>query len=123
MLALCPSLLHSPAGQADTPVLVFLCSPRMRTYQEMQQSGIFFSDIPLHDMSADYLLLAEQRKAEADLKEKYERLNLELKVSHITPSACQFMLLTFHCISRHISFLVLKLVCSSEQLVQSWYAH
>ena len=31
-------------------------------------------------MAADYLLLAEQRKAEADLMEKYERLSVELKV-------------------------------------------
>lgn len=83
MHKLTPALLlvaGSSPGAAAINVVVFLCSPRMRTYQEMQQSGIFFSDIPLHDMSADYLLLAEQRKADADMMEKYERLSLELKV-------------------------------------------
>eukprot|EP00878_Enallax_costatus_P026891 GHUV01028902.1.p1 GENE.GHUV01028902.1~~GHUV01028902.1.p1 ORF type:complete len:767 (+),score=239.67 GHUV01028902.1:298-2598(+) len=82
MLPISLQLPGSPPGSAATPVIVFLCSPRLRTYQEMQQSGIFFSDIPVHDMSADYLLLAEQRKAEADLVEKYERLSKELKVAN-----------------------------------------
>jgi guanylate cyclase soluble subunit beta len=61
-------------------VLVFLASPRLRSLLEMQQSHIYLSDIPLHDMTSDYILLAEQRHAEADLKEKYEKLTVELKV-------------------------------------------
>lgn len=42
---------------------------------------MYLSDIPRYDLSSDYILLAEQRQAEADLKEKYERLTLELQVS------------------------------------------
>lgn len=37
------------------------------------------ADIPLHDMSRDFVLLAEQRQAEADLKERFEKLSIELK--------------------------------------------
>lgn len=79
---LCPALVPagSPPGSPPLPVLVFLASPRMRDLAEMQGSRVFLSDIPTHDMTADYILLAEQRHAEADLKEKYERLTVELKV-------------------------------------------
>lgn len=41
---------------------------------------MYLSDIPRYDLSSDYILLAEQRQAEADLKDKYERLTLELQV-------------------------------------------
>jgi guanylate cyclase soluble subunit beta len=46
----------------------------------LQASGVYLSDIPRYDLSSDYILLAEQRQAEADLKEKYERLSVELQV-------------------------------------------
>jgi guanylate cyclase soluble subunit beta len=78
-----PGLLPLAGSAPDappTPVLVFLASPRVRSLLEMQQSSIYLSDIPLHDMTSDYILLAEQRHAEADLKEKYEKLTVELKV-------------------------------------------
>jgi hypothetical protein len=45
-----------------------------------QASAVFLSDIPRYDLSSDYILLAEQRQAEADLKDKFERLTLELQV-------------------------------------------
>jgi guanylate cyclase soluble subunit beta len=41
---------------------------------------VYLSDIPRYDLSSDYILLAEQRQAEADLKDKFERLTLELQV-------------------------------------------
>ena len=74
------TVLQGDQPGEEVPVMIFLASPRVRTLQEMQQGALYFSDIPLHDMSADYILLAEQRHAEADLKERYERLTNELKV-------------------------------------------
>lgn len=74
LLACCP-VTHCPRD-----VLLFLASPRCRDLQEMQVQGLFLSDIPLHDMSQDFILLAEQLAAEADLKERYERLSLDLRV-------------------------------------------
>ena len=38
----------------------------------IQRHGLFFSDFPAHDMTRDFVLLAEQRKAEAGLKERFE---------------------------------------------------
>ncbi len=62
------------------PVMLFLGSPRLANLDEMLKVGLFLSDIPLHDLSRDFVLLAEQRQAEADLKEKFEKLTLDLKV-------------------------------------------
>jgi hypothetical protein len=42
--------------------LLFLGSPRCGGLSEMQAQRLFLSDIPLHDMSAAYILLAEQRQ-------------------------------------------------------------
>lgn len=49
---------------------------------------MYLSDIPRYDLSSDYILLAEQRQAEADLKEKYERLTLELQVGVLCVLSC-----------------------------------
>jgi guanylate cyclase soluble subunit beta len=46
----------------------------------MAAQRLYLSDIPAHDMTTDYLLLAEQRKADAEMKDKYERMAVELKV-------------------------------------------
>ena len=62
------------------PVLLYLASPRCSSLQEMQKQNLYLSDIPVYDMSADYILLAEQRQAEANLKEKFEKLTVELTV-------------------------------------------
>ncbi|EFJ46683.1 guanylyl and adenylyl cyclase family member [Volvox carteri f. nagariensis] len=94
------------------PVLLFLGSPRVANLEEMSVHGIFLSDIPLHDMSRDFVLLAEQRqasllgllsflelglfcagllycfirvwgfRAEADLKERFEKMAVELRVAN-----------------------------------------
>ncbi|KAF8066284.1 Gucy1b1 [Scenedesmus sp. PABB004] len=77
-----PTEVTLPGASSPCRVLVFLGSPRVRGLGEMQASGVFLSDIPLHDISADYILLAEQRAAEADLKDKYERLTLELQAAN-----------------------------------------
>ncbi len=72
---------HTLAGcPVPRPVLLFMGSPRCANLSEMISTGLFLSDIPLHDLSRDFVLLAEQRQAEADLKEKFEKLTLDLKV-------------------------------------------
>ena len=50
----------------------FMGSPRFSGLDELRMHDLYLSDFPTHDMAADFVLLAEQRKAEADLKEKYE---------------------------------------------------
>ncbi|KXZ51386.1 hypothetical protein GPECTOR_12g348 [Gonium pectorale] len=64
------------------PALLFLGSPRVANLEEMSTHGLYLSDIPLHDMSRDFVLLAEQRQAEADLKERFEKMAVELRLAN-----------------------------------------
>jgi hypothetical protein len=65
----------------------------------LQASGVYLSDIPRYDLSSDYILLAEQRQAEADLKDKYERLTLELQVLGAVASTTLLVSSYFVCFS------------------------
>ena len=58
--------------------LLFLGSPRCANLEDLQNQGLYLSDIPLHDLSRDFVLLAEQRAAEAGLKERFEAQSVEL---------------------------------------------
>jgi hypothetical protein len=49
-------------GAAPVRGLLFLGSPRCGGLSEMQAQRLYLSDIPLHDNSAAYILLAEQRQ-------------------------------------------------------------
>ena len=59
---------------------LFLGSPWLAGLAGMRQHGICISDIARHDSTRDFVLLAEQRHAETQLKERLETLTLELKV-------------------------------------------
>ncbi|GLI65462.1 hypothetical protein VaNZ11_008812 [Volvox africanus] len=59
--------------------LLFMGTARLSGLDDMRHHRLFLSDIPLHDLNRDFVLLAEQRQAEAQLKERFEALTLELK--------------------------------------------
>lgn len=52
------------------PAILFMGSPRCANLDELLSKGLHLSDFPLHDMGRDFVLLAEQRAAEAELKDK-----------------------------------------------------
>lgn len=60
------------AGDAPVEVLLFVGSPRVTTLDELLRAGLYLEDIPLHDMSSDFVVLAEQRGLEAAAKERLE---------------------------------------------------
>jgi len=72
--------LAGPPGSSPVSVLMFLASPRCAGLDDMHAKGLFMSDIPLHDVSSDFILLTEHNSAELNLKERYEKLSVELKV-------------------------------------------
>ena len=59
--------------------LLFIGSPRCSNLDELKASNLFLSDLPLYDMSRDFILLAEQRSIEMELKEKLEKMTLDLR--------------------------------------------
>ncbi|KXZ49678.1 hypothetical protein GPECTOR_20g535 [Gonium pectorale] len=69
-------------GDDGRPALLFLGSPVVADLEHMTSHGLYLYDIPLHDMSRDLVLLAEQRQAEAELRERYEKLATELQAAN-----------------------------------------
>jgi len=59
--------------------ILFMGSPRCGNLSELLDNGLHLADFPLHDMGRDFVLLAEQRAAEAELKAKYETLANEYR--------------------------------------------
>lgn len=69
------------SGDGAPPVgLLFMGSVRLEGLEAMRQAGLYVSDIPLHDLNRDFVLAAAQVAAEAQLRERYEALSLELQV-------------------------------------------
>ncbi|GLC33173.1 hypothetical protein PLESTB_000362800 [Pleodorina starrii] len=78
----CPHHAAATAGVSRASCedgLLFMGTARLAGLDEMRDQRLFLSDIPLHDLNRDFVLLAEQRSAEAQLKERFEALTLELK--------------------------------------------
>jgi len=71
----------TPPGAAPGGALLLLASPRLSSLDDLQRHGLFLSDMPLHDMGRDYVLLAEQRSADIDLKDRYELSLRELSIA------------------------------------------
>ncbi len=57
-----------------------ICADRWRLQPSSQACGLYVSDLPLFDNSREMLLMAEQRAAEAALKDTFERLSAQLEV-------------------------------------------
>jgi hypothetical protein len=75
----CVSLKGQIFHKAADETLLFIGTPRCSNLDELKVSSLYISDFPLHDMSRDFLLLAEQRSIEVELKEKLEALTLDLR--------------------------------------------
>nr|XP_023697216.1 guanylate cyclase soluble subunit beta-2-like [Paramormyrops kingsleyae] len=60
--------------------MVYLCSPKLRSLQELEKRGLHISDIAPHDMTRDLILLNQQRLAEIELSNQLERKKEELRV-------------------------------------------
>jgi guanylate cyclase soluble subunit beta len=66
--------------QEGAPIL-FLCSPRVKSVEELQHQGLYLSDIPIHDVTRDLLLLNRHFQVEmsiaAELEETKNALELQ----------------------------------------------
>lgn len=60
--------------------MVYLCSPKLRSLQELEKRGLHISDIAPHDTTRDLILLNQQRLAEIELSNQLERKKEELRV-------------------------------------------
>uniref|UniRef100_UPI00358EB1DB guanylate cyclase soluble subunit beta-2-like n=1 Tax=Myxine glutinosa TaxID=7769 RepID=UPI00358EB1DB len=65
----------------DNPTRVlFICSPKLRSVQELEVCGLHLSDLAPHDATRDLVLLNQQRLAEIHLAAELERREQELRI-------------------------------------------
>uniref|UniRef100_F7FK82 guanylate cyclase n=1 Tax=Monodelphis domestica TaxID=13616 RepID=F7FK82_MONDO len=60
--------------------MIYLCSPKLRSLQELEERNMHISDIARHDTTRDLILLNQQRLAEIELSNQLERKKEELRI-------------------------------------------
>ena len=65
---------------AERDMMLFVCSPNVANLDDLNNTGLFLSDIPLHDATRDLVLLSEQFEAEYKVQEKLTKLTEQLNV-------------------------------------------
>lgn len=58
----------------DIDCILFLGSPLIQSLEELNDRGLYISDIPIHDAVRDIILVGEQTKAQEGLKFRMEKL-------------------------------------------------
>lgn len=53
--------------------MMYMCSPKLRSLQELQDAGLHLADLAQHDVTRDLVLLNQQRLAEMELTNQLER--------------------------------------------------
>ncbi|XP_069495611.1 guanylate cyclase soluble subunit beta-2-like [Ambystoma mexicanum] len=64
----------------STQCMLYICSPKLRSLQELEERKMHISDIAQHDMTRDLILLNQQRLAEIELSNQLERKKEELRI-------------------------------------------
>lgn len=72
----CLPLHPGTACPATRPALLLLLAPRAAGLDDLTAHKLYLSDLPLHGQGRDFVLLAEQRLAEAGLKVRSEQPNI-----------------------------------------------
>uniref|UniRef100_A0A8D0GNM2 guanylate cyclase n=1 Tax=Sphenodon punctatus TaxID=8508 RepID=A0A8D0GNM2_SPHPU len=60
--------------------MIYLCSPKLRSLEELEEQNMHISDIAQHDTTRDLILLNQQRLAEIELSNQLERKKEELQI-------------------------------------------
>ncbi|CAI5769453.1 guanylate cyclase soluble subunit beta-2-like [Podarcis lilfordi] len=60
--------------------MMYLCSPKLRSLEELEEQGMHLSDIAQHDTTRDLILFNQQRLAEIELSNQLERKKEELRI-------------------------------------------
>ncbi|XP_040278365.1 guanylate cyclase soluble subunit beta-2-like [Bufo bufo] len=60
--------------------MIYMCSPKLRSLQELEDRNMHISDIAKHDATRDLILLNHQRLAEIELSNQLERKKEELRI-------------------------------------------
>ncbi|XP_033979969.1 guanylate cyclase soluble subunit beta-2 [Trematomus bernacchii] len=85
--------------------MLYLCSPKLRSLQELQDVGLHLADLAQHDVTRDLVLLNQQRLAEMELTNQLERKKEELRVlsRHLEAEKEKTDTLLYAMLPRHIA--------------------
>lgn len=62
--------------------MLLLLNPLLASLADMTSHRLYLNDLPLHGLGRDFVLLAEQRHAEAGLRERFEKLHADMQVAN-----------------------------------------
>ena len=68
-------MVHLP--ESDT--ILFLCSPRVKKFQDLESSGLYLSDIPLHDATRGLFVMGQVAESEFVNSVRLEELVIQLQ--------------------------------------------
>ncbi|XP_053131744.1 guanylate cyclase soluble subunit beta-2-like [Hemicordylus capensis] len=60
--------------------MMYMCSPKLRSLEELEEQQMHLSDIAQHDTTRDLILFNQQRLAEIELSNQLERKKEELRI-------------------------------------------
>uniref|UniRef100_UPI0037E9A556 guanylate cyclase soluble subunit beta-2 n=1 Tax=Semicossyphus pulcher TaxID=241346 RepID=UPI0037E9A556 len=85
--------------------MLYLCSPKLRSLQELQDVGLHLADLAQHDVTRDLVLLNQQRLAEMELTNQLERKKEELRIlsRHLEAEKQKTETLLYAMLPRHIA--------------------
>ncbi|KAK2856698.1 hypothetical protein Q5P01_005433 [Channa striata] len=85
--------------------MLYLCSPKLRSLQELRDVGLHLADLAQHDVTRDLVLLNQQRLAEMELTNQLERKKEELRIlsHHLEAEKEKTETLLYAMLPRHIA--------------------
>ncbi|KAM4602140.1 guanylate cyclase soluble subunit beta-2-like [Polymixia lowei] len=85
--------------------MLYLCSPKLRSLQELEERGLHLADIAQHDATRDLILLNQQRLAEMELTNQLERKKEELRIlsRHLEAEKKKTETLLYAMLPRHVA--------------------
>ncbi|XP_026158067.1 guanylate cyclase soluble subunit beta-2 [Mastacembelus armatus] len=85
--------------------MLYLCSPKLRSLEELRDVGLHLSDLAQHDVTRDLVLLNQQRLAEMELTNQLERKKEELRIlsRHLEDEKQKTETLLYAMLPRHIA--------------------
>ena len=71
-------MIPTSSSQSTSPIL-FIGSPRVKSIKELESQGLYLSDIPVHDVTRDLILLNHQLRAEMNTASQLELMKFRLE--------------------------------------------
>lgn len=63
----------------ESDAMLFLCSPRVKRLHDLEQRGLYLSDIPIHDATRGLLMMGQAAESEFSNSVRLEELIIQLK--------------------------------------------